>query len=340
MMKRILTISILLLSLSTHISAQNRSAKETLEGVKDIELVVKYGNADGLETAMQPKILQMLQDRAEERFREAAIPLVEPTEDADINSRPRLVFTVTLNNQTVTAPTIRVEGRLYERVRLWRDAAKEMDLATWVAGGVGYASSVTTEMLLQVFDQQLDGFIKDYREVNSTPMRAVIDTSTTNPPAQLKDNANSLQGLKGIRLFVSFRRDLFADERRIAELQKTFQNEMEAKLAQAGIPVLKTEPPGRPLLYLFVTLSRPNVQTYAPPIVVEGDFWQHVRPVRDPRKQTYAVTWESHSAGGFVKTDDGAPAITDDAVRKVLNSQLDEFIKAYNTANPKTVVRR
>ena len=52
MTKRILTTTLLLLALATHISAQNRSAKETLEGLQDIGLVVKYGNADGLDAAL------------------------------------------------------------------------------------------------------------------------------------------------------------------------------------------------------------------------------------------------------------------------------------------------
>jgi hypothetical protein len=47
------------LSLFTYATAQNRSAKEALEGLREMD-VVKYGNADGLEPAMQPTIQQML----------------------------------------------------------------------------------------------------------------------------------------------------------------------------------------------------------------------------------------------------------------------------------------
>jgi hypothetical protein len=333
MTKHILAISIVLLSLATHISAQNRGPKEALEGLQPIGLVVKYGNADGLDVATHSTTLQTLQDRANNRLRQAGIPLLQQTEDAGMVRRPRLVFTVTLNKHTETAPTIQVESRLYERVRLWRDAAKEMDLATWVQGGVGYAPKVTQEMLLEVFDGQLDEFINAYRAANPNPMS--VESSTPNPPVQTRESSNSLQGLNGIRLFLSLRPDQLADAHHIADLQKMLQKEAEAKLVQAGIPVLKTEPAGRPLLYLFITLSRPNVRTQAPPIVVESDFWQRVRPIRDIGKEIYAVTWESHRAGSFAKSDDGAPVITEEAILKVLTSQLDEFIKAYNTANPK-----
>ena len=328
MTKHILTTTILLLNLFTYAAAQNRSAKETLEGLREIGVIVKYGQVDGLDAAMQPTVLQMLQDRAKDRLRQAEIPLLKSTEEAEMRGRPRLVFTITLNKRTDTAPTIVVESRLYERVRLWRDPTKEMELATWVWSGSGYASRVTHEMLFQVFEGQLDGFIRDYREVNPNPTRVI--SSTPNPPAQVKDNANSLQGLNGIKLFVAFRPDHLADAAQRAELQKKLQEEAESKLVQAGIPVPKysDEPGRRPLLYVLITLGhRPNFQMHAPAIAVESAFWQEVLHLRDPQKQTYAVTWESEAS-------DGGP-ITDDAVRQVLNRQLDEFIKAYSAANSK-----
>ncbi len=77
---------------------------------------------------------------------------------------------------------------------------------------------------------------------------------------------------------------------------------------------------------MFITLSQPNF--HAPAIAVESAFWQQVRPVRDPRRQTYAVTWE------WDASDDG-PTVTDEALLRVFNSQLDAFMKAYNTANSK-----
>ena len=98
---------------------------------------------------------------------------------------------------------------------------------------------------------------------------------------------------------------------------------------QAGIPLHRytneSEPAGRPLFNIFITLSWAN--SWRSPIEIESKFWQRVLPVRDPRKDVYAVTWESRAS-------DGGP-ITDDAVLHVMKSQLDEFIKAFLAANPK-----
>jgi len=336
MTKQILATTILLLSLFTCAKAQTRSPKEALEGLREIGVVVKYRNADGLEAANRPTILQMLQDRAKRRLWEAEVPLLESTDEAFIAGRPRLVFTVTANKPTDTAPTFRVEASLYERVRLRRDPTKEMELATWEKDGVGIAARATQEMLLQVFDGELNEFIKAYREANPNPTR--IDEPAAGP-VQVKDEADALQGLNGMRLFVAFRPDVLADAAQRAELQKRLEGEAEKKFQEAGIPLLKygdeTERAGHPLLYMFITLSQPNFTTHAPPIGIESHFWQDVRPVRDPQKQTYAVTWESYSSGDFEKTADGSSAITHDAVLQVLNQQLDEFIKAYSAVNPK-----
>jgi hypothetical protein len=337
MTKQILTTTILLLGLFIYAPAQNRSPKEALEGLREIGVIVRYDNAEGLEPAMLPTILQMLQERARGRLMETAVPLLQSTQEVDMFGRPRLVFTVTANRPTDTGPTIRVQGSLYERVRLWRDPTKEMELATWVQSGVGIAPTVTQELLLQVFDGQVNEFIRDYREANPHPIR--VEEAIANLPAQVKDDASALQGLNGIRVFVSFRPDSLADTTQRAELQKKLQSEAEKKFLDAGIPLLKwageSDRAGSPLLYMLITLSQPNFKTHAPPIEVEGNFWQQVRPVRDLKKQTYAVTWESHDSGDFVKTGDSTSAITHNAVLKVVNRQLDEFIKAYSAANPK-----
>jgi len=328
MTKQILTTSLLLLSLLTYAEAQNRSATETLEGLREIGVVVKYANADGLETAMQPTVLQMLKDRAKDGLKHAEIPFLQSKEESDMLGRPRLVFTVTANKPTDRAPTIVVESSLYERVRLWRDDTNELELATWVQGGFGYASRVTTEMLFQVFDGQLNRFIKDYREVNPKPTLAVSDTTASDPAVQLKENGNSLQGLNGIDLFI-WSGPSGSPAPPLAALIKMLQSEAEKKFRQAGIPLLKyvreTEAAGRPLLYVSFKLSQSN--SHAAAIEIEGEFWQQVRPLRDLKKQTYAVTWESH-------TNNGGP-ITDEAVLQVVSDQIDEFIKAYSAANPK-----
>ena len=317
--------SILLLSLFSHTSAQNRGDDKTLEGLQNLGLVLKYGNADGLDTEEQPATLQMLHDRARKLLKEAEIPLLESTDEAGMKGRPRLVFTVTVNKKTETAPAVYVESSLYERVRLWRDEKKEIDLATWVMGGVG-GPTVRPQLLLDVFDEQVKGFVKAYRAANSN--RPPVESGSADQAAQLRDDPNTLEGLPGVRLFVSSRSGAF-DHPRTPALIKMLQSEAEKKFKQAGISLLQytneSESVGRPLFYVFITLSGANSMRAA--IEIESKFWQRVRPVRDPRKDLDAVTWES-------KASDNGPN-TDDAVLQVMNSQLDEFIMAFIAANPK-----
>ena len=203
MTRYILTVTIFLISVTTHISAQNRSAEENLTGLQAMGVVVKFGNADGLDVAEQPATLQMLQDRARKLLTEAEIPLLESTDG------PRLVFTVTVNKKTDTAPAVYVESSVYERVRLRRDEKKEVELATWVWSGVG-GPTATPKMLLDVFDGQIEGFVKDYRAAN--PKRPV-ESRSANHQATLGDNANSLEGLSGTSLFVAIRPGAFVDPR-------------------------------------------------------------------------------------------------------------------------------
>lgn len=328
MTKQILTTTILFLSLGTYAAAQNRSPKEALEGLREIGVNVKFGDANGLEAATQPAILQMLQDRAKDRLREAEVPVLRSSDEANMAGKPRLVFTVTANKPSTDAVTIRVESRLYERVRLWRDRAKEIELATWVQSGIGVGSTLSHEMLFQVFDGQLNEFIRDYREGNPNPARVTNAGPTLDTAAQLSADGNFLQGLNGVDLFVWSGPTRFLDPP-LEALVKTLQGEAEKKFKQAGIPLLKyaqeTEAAGRPLLYVSIKLNQPN--SHAPAIAIESEFWQRVRPVRDPKKDTYAVTWESQTANGG--------PINDEAVLQLVNSQLDEFIKAYKAANPK-----
>lgn len=328
MTKQILTATLLLFNLFTYTEAQNRSAKENLEGLREIGVVVKYANADGLDTAMQPTVLQMLQDRAKDGLKQAEIHVLQSTEQSDMSGRPRLVFTVSANKPSNHVPTIVVQSSLEERVRLGRDSTKELELGTWVDSAFGYASRVTTEMLFEVFDAELSRFIKDYRETN--PKRTIANGDNTGSDQQappLKQKGDSLQGLNGIDLYVWSGPSL-SPPAPLAALIKMVQSEAEKKFKEAGIPLLKyvkqPEGDGRPLLYVSFKLNHPT--SHAPAIEVEGEFWQQVRPLRDPKKEIRAVTWESQSGNGG--------PITDEAVLQVVSAQIDEFIKAYRAANP------
>src|SRR5215207_5392215 len=128
MTKYILTVTVLLLTVTTHISAQAINSRVTFEGLRDIGLIVKYDRADGLEAAQQPIVLRKLQDRARDLLRQGEVPLLQSTNEADMVGRPRLVFTVTLRKQTDIDPAIRIDGKLYQRALLLRDPEQEMEL--------------------------------------------------------------------------------------------------------------------------------------------------------------------------------------------------------------------
>jgi hypothetical protein len=332
MTKQILTATILLVNLFSYTAAQSRTGgfkdsnpRQTLEGLGEIGLSISYGQVDGLETAMQPTILQKLQDRARNRLRQGEIPLLQSTEEADTVGKPRLVITVTLKKQTDPPPALLIESKLFQRVRLWRDRTQEMELPTWTMSSVG--PNVDSEMLFALFDKPLDAFVTEYRAAN--PNSLSVKSRATDPSAQLKDNASSLQGLTGIDFMVSLG-FIQSVNPRFQALSDPLQREAENKLKQAGIPLLRTAGEtiraGYPLFRVVVTLDE-NGASYAPAIEVRSQVWQRVQPIRELRKYTYLPTWESHASNG--------PLITEEALRKIVNSQLDQFIEAYKAANPK-----
>ena len=50
--------------------------------------------------------------------------------------------------------------------------------------------------------------------------------------------------------------------------------------------------------------------------------------VRRPQSETFMSTWQSYTSQGW--------PISEEVVRKIMNSQLDKFIEAYKAANPKS----
>src|SRR6185436_2258759 len=162
----ILALAILLFGLTGQLAAQTAEKAQTMEGLRDIVLVVKYGRMDGKQEEWQSNLLERLEARARHSLEEAAVPLFQSTDEPGKTNRPRLVFTVSLSRKPETDP-VRVEGEIVQRIRLWRDTGKELDLATWSMYGVG-GPMVTEKMVLDVFDGQVAEFIKTYREVNST----------------------------------------------------------------------------------------------------------------------------------------------------------------------------
>lgn len=333
---KILASTSLLLSLTAQLAAQTVEKAQTMEGLKDIVLVVKYGRLAGHQEEWQSTLLERLETRARHNLEEAEVPVSQSTEEPEKTIRPRLVFTVSLSRKPETDP-VRVEGEIFQKVRLWRDSAKELELATWTMYGVG-GPMVTEQMVLDVFDGQVAEFIKTYREVNSTSQ--VSTQGVEDRPAEFSSPPNAFEGLNGTRVFVSVPQDMMLDGRPPVS-QKFLQDAAETKLKAAGIKIIRyaneAEAAGHAILQVWVKLSSPNTETWAPPIGVESTFSQWVRLVRDPDKHTEAATWKSQDSGPFAKTDNGLLVITDEAVLKVVNRQLDEFIKAFKTgsARPK-----
>lgn len=331
---KILSITVLLLSLAAQLAAQTSEKAKTMEGLSDIVLVVQYGYVDGPQEDWQPILLQRLEDRARESLSEAGISISQSKAEGGKTDKPRLVFTINLHRESVGAPVL-VQAQIFQRVRLWRDNAKELELATWTMYGAG-GPRVTEKMVFDVFEGQVNEFLKTYREVNQTSSpvstQAIADKS-----AQRSETPNTFEGLNGTSVFVSVRRDIFLDGRP-AVSQKLLQQAAETKLQEAGIKVFRyadeAEKAGHANLYVWVKLSPPNVQTWDPPIGVETTFSQWVTLVRDPKKHSEAVTWKSQDSGPFAKTDNGSLVITDQAVLDVINRQLDDFIKAFKATTP------
>lgn len=328
---RILALIIFSLSLTAQLAAQTAEKAQTMEGLRDIVLEVKYGRLDGKQEEWQSTLLPRLEERARRSLEEAEIPISQSTDEAGKTNRPRLVFTVSLSRKPETDP-VRVQSEIFQRVHLWRDSAKELDLATWTMYGVG-GPMVSEKMAFDVCDGQVAEFIKTYREVNST---APVSTQpATEKSAEFTSPPNAFEGLNSTRVFVAVRQDTMFDGQPVSD--KLLQDAAEAKLKAAGIKITRSttqaERSGNALLYVWVKLSPPNTQTWAPPIGVESTFSQWVVLDRDPQKRTEAVTWESQDSGRFAKADDGSSVITDEAVLEVVNKQLDEFIKAFKAGN-------
>lgn len=332
MIKQTLTATALLFSLFTWTAAQSRTdgfkdanPRQTLEGLSDIGLIVKYGQAEGLEKAAQPSLLQELRDRATARLRQKGIPFLSSAHEADLVGKPRLVFTITVKRQTDPPPALLIETKLFQRVRLWRDRSQEMELATWSMSSSGTDSESDT--LFALFDKPLDAFVSAYLAANSNTPRS--ESVAMETPAQLRNKSNGLQGLTGIDFMVTTAFIEFVDPD-LKKFSDTLQTEAENKLKQAGIPLLRYAPDtaraGYPLLNIVLTLDQ-NGASAASAIDVRTQFWQRVRPIRELKKYSYAATWESHANDG--------PTITEPSLRKIVNNQLDQFIEAYKSANPK-----
>jgi len=330
MTKHILTTIVLCLSLSTYAAAQGNidgfkewNSRPALEGLGEIGLIVKYGQVDGLEASTQPAVLQMLRDRAKDLLTKGQVSLLESTDEADLAGRPRLVFTITVKKHSDTVLPLHIESKLFQRVRLWRDPSQELELATWSWGNEDPRADY--DKLTSLFDVQLNAFVKEYQAANPKPR---VENRTTKPPAQLKGKANALQGLNGIDFVVGLGFYGGVDER-LQQLSTPLRDETENKFKQAGIRLLRrpdAASAGYPLLNVRIMLN-PQAHSYAHATEVRTEFMQRTSPLQGSKQNMYMSTWE------ILTVDD--TSITEEVVRRILNSHLDQFIEAYKSANPK-----
>jgi len=140
----------------------------------------------------------------------------------------------------------------------------------------------------------------------------------------------TLRGLKGVQVLV----EGLSPELRDANLDATMvQNDVELKLRQAGIKVVtKTESsttPGMPALCIRADVWHPPTGDYVYDVKVE--LQQQARLEREPKIiANGARTWASRGAIGT-----SGIAMLSTSVRDAVTEKVDEFIKAYLSANPK-----
>ena len=331
----VLALMILLFGLSAQLSAQTMEKAQTMEGLRDIVVVVKYGRVDGKQEEWQSTLLQRLEDRARHSLEEAEVPISQSTDEPGKSGRPRLVFTVSLSRKPEIDP-VQVETEMVQRIRLWRDTVKQLELATWTMYGVG-GPRITEKAVFDVFDEQVAEFIKTYREVNSTSQ--ISTQPATDNSAEFSSPPNAFEGLMSTQVYISVSQSIF--DAWPPDSEKFLQEAAETKLKAAGIKITRSttqaERSGNAVLTVWINLSPPPyAHRWAPPNGVQSTFSQWVLLDRDPQKRTDAVTWRTQ-ASTFAKTDNGLPGITDEAVRELVNKQLDEFIKAFKAARPPKV---
>jgi len=142
------------------------------------------------------------------------------------------------------------------------------------------------------------------------------DTELTRP---------TLKGLKGVYgLVESFDEDIVKDGLTV----KTIKTDVELKLRLAGIPVLSLDEfvttVGSADLYVNASVLKYGQRGYI--YSVEVAVLQGVSLLRSPGIKTLAETWSVNMFGT-------APDLKD--VRESIKDQVDQFINAYLSVNPK-----
>jgi hypothetical protein len=138
----------------------------------------------------------------------------------------------------------------------------------------------------------------------------------------------SLRDLEGVRVAVE---ELPAALRARGVAKDHLHNAIELQLRRAGIPVLNAGefPVGDPYLDVRITASRETGGFIA--YAIEVSFVQIVFLRRNPAATfNRAQTWKAPGAVGLAR-----PARLPAGIEEDLSRQIDQFIQAYLSANPK-----
>jgi len=152
----------------------------------------------------------------------------------------------------------------------------------------------------------------------SDPYAHAQDDETTRP---------TLRGLQGIFVYVE---PLDPQIEQSGLIKSQIQTDTESQLKSAGIRVSTREDFlkgfGRPYLYINVNISMLKTQITRYLFYLRIELNQEVLLVRAPHTKVSTVTW---STGGW------GIDFSLDNIRQTVRTQVDKFVSAYLTENPK-----
>ena len=140
-------------------------------------------------------------------------------------------------------------------------------------------------------------------------------------------NRSSLKGLVGVKVLVE---DVAADVEKSGLTKSKLQTEVETHLKKAGITVLTQEEvvktPGEPYLYININAAGGKTHNTLYSYSIDIALIQNIFLERDPKANTYAITW---STGGVGLTEKQSLNQLDESLLNI----VDIFIEAYQSAN-------
>lgn len=142
--------------------------------------------------------------------------------------------------------------------------------------------------------------------------------------ARANDNEYSRQSLKGLNGVAVIVEDLNPEEESAGLTEASIQTDVKLKLRLAGIQVVDEALSH----FLYVNVNVVTGSTDYWPYNIDVEFLQDVRLVRDVSIIVAAETWSVGMAGGISKANVHK-------IRDYIKDQVDKFINAYLSVNPK-----